>query len=221
MSERYEQPRGHAQPERPRPKEPVAAGAALDVSALPTFGFGQRSPMWWATLGLIAIESTVFALAIMSYFYLRSHASVWPMTGMPPDLLWGTLNTVILVLSMVPNQLAKKASERMDLPQVRLWMVLCMLVSIAFLVVRGFEFAALNTRWDSDAYGSIVWMLLGLHTTHLVTDAYDSGVLTVLMFTGPLEGKRFVDVSENATYWYFVVLSWLPIYATIYFGARY
>jgi heme/copper-type cytochrome/quinol oxidase subunit 3 len=221
MSERFEQQAGRAQPDLPGPKEPVRAGAALDVSPLPTFGFGQRSPMWWATLGLIAIESTVFALTIMSYFYLRSHANVWPMTGMPPDLLWGTLNTVILIASMVPNQLAKKAAEGMNLPQVRLWMVVCMLFSIAFLVVRGLEFTALNTRWDSDAYGSVVWMLLGLHTTHLVTDTYDSGVLTVLMFTGPLEGKRFVDVSENAAYWYFVVLSWLPIYAVIYFGARY
>jgi heme/copper-type cytochrome/quinol oxidase subunit 3 len=223
MSERLDPQRGHAQPAGPEPREPVraSASAALDVAALPTFGFGQRSPMWWATLGLIAIESTVFALTIMSYFYLRSHASVWPMTGMPPDLLWGTLNTVILVASMAPNQLAKKASERMDLGQVRLWMVVCLLFSLAFLVVRGLEFTALNTRWDSDAYGSVVWMLIGLHTTHLATDTYDSAVLTVLTFTGPFESKRFVDVSENAMYWYFVVLSWIPIYAVVYFGARY
>ena len=193
----------------------------LDVSGLPTFAFGNRSPMWWGTLGLMAIEGTVFALAIMSYFYLRSHATAWPMSRFPPDLIWGTVNTGIMLVSMVPNQLAKRAAERLDLAGVRRWMVVCMLVSIAFLVVRGFELTTLNTRWDSNAYGSAVWMLLGLHTTHLITDAYDSLVLTVLMFTGPLEGKRFVDVSENAAYWYFVVLSWIPIYAVIYFGARY
>lgn len=194
--------------------------ALLDVGKLPTFGFGHRSPMWWGTMGLVAIESTVFALAIMSYFYLRSHAAAWPMSGLPPDLLWGSVNTAIMVGSMVPNHFAKRAAERMDLPKVRLWMVVCMLVSVAFLTVRVFEFKTLNTHWTSDAYGSIVWMLLGLHTTHLITDAYDSLVLTVLMFTGPLEGKRFVDVSENAGYWYFVVLSWIPIYAVIYWGAR-
>jgi cytochrome c oxidase subunit 3 len=192
----------------------------LDVKGLPTFGFGHRSPMWWGTMGLVAIESTVFALAIMSYFYLRSHAAAWPMSGLPPDLLWGSVNTAIMVGSMVPNHFAKRAAERLDLPKVRLWMTVCMLVSVAFLTVRVFEFQTLNTHWDSDAYGSIVWMLLGLHTTHLITDAYDSLVLTVLMFTGPLEGKRFVDVSENAGYWYFVVLSWIPIYAVIYWGAR-
>lgn len=202
-------------------KEPVRRGAALDVSTLPTFAFGTRSPMWWGTMGLVVIESTVFALTIMAYFYLRSHASAWPMQGVPPDLLWGGVNTAVLLASLWPNQMAKRAAERLDLAAVRVWMTVCMLFSLAFLAVRVLEFTTLNTRWDTDAYGSVVWMLLGLHTTHLVTDAWDSLVLTVLMFTGPHEGKRFVDVSENAGYWYFVVLSWLPIYAVIYWGARF
>ncbi|QGZ39550.1 heme/copper-type cytochrome/quinol oxidase subunit 3 [Pseudoduganella flava] len=194
----------------------------LDVAHLPTFAFGHRSPMWWGTMGLIAIESTVFALAIMTYFYLRSHAHVWPMTerGEPPDLLWGTVNTFILLLSMIPNEIARRAAEKLDLSRVRVSLFACLGFALAFLAVRAFEFTALHTRWDSDAYGSIVWMLMGLHTLHLLTDTWDSAVLAVLMVTGPVDGKRFADVSENAVYWYFVVASWLPIYATVYFGAR-
>jgi len=197
-------------------------GRALQVGHLPTFAFGHRSPMWWGTMGLIAIESTVFALAILMYFYLRSHADVWPMTeqGTPPALLWGTVNTLVLLVSMIPNEMARRAAMRLDLRGVRIALVACMLSSLVFLAVRVLEFGTLNTRWDSDAYGSAVWMLMGLHTLHLLTDAWDSGVLTVLMFTGPLDGRRFVDVSENAGYWYFVVGSWLPIYATVYWGAR-
>jgi heme/copper-type cytochrome/quinol oxidase subunit 3 len=195
--------------------------ALLDICHLPTFAFGPRSPMWWGTVGLMVIEGTVFALAVMTYFYLRSHASVWPMSRFAPDLTWGNINTLVMLGSLAPNWLAKRAAERLDLPKVRFWMVVCMAFALAFLAVRVFEFGVLNTRWDSNAYGSIVWMLMGLHTTHLVTDAYDSLVLTVLMYTGPLEGKRFVDVSENAAYWYFVVFSWLPIYAVIYWGARF
>jgi cytochrome c oxidase subunit 3 len=45
-------------------------------------------------------------------------------------------------------------------------------------------------------------------------------VLTVLMFAGPVEEHRFVDVEENAVYWYFVVLAWLPIYGVIYWAPR-
>jgi heme/copper-type cytochrome/quinol oxidase subunit 3 len=199
----------------------VEQGRLLDVSTLPTFAFGHRSPMWWGTMGLMLIEGTVFALTVMSYFYLRSHAAGWPMSRLPPELVWGNVNTAIMLISMVPNHFAKKAAERLDLQKVRFWLVACLLVSILFLGVRVLEFGALNTRWDSNAYGSVVWMLMGLHTTHLVTDAYDSAVLTVLTFTGPMEGKRYVDISENAAYWYFVVLSWIPIYLVVYWGARF
>jgi heme/copper-type cytochrome/quinol oxidase subunit 3 len=169
---------------------------------------------------MMAIEGTVFALAIATYFYLRSHSDSWPMNSGPPELRWGTLNTVVLLFSCIPNELAKRAAQRCDLRGVRIALVLCMLFTIVFLVVRWFEFTALNCRWDDSAYGSIVWTLLALHTTHLVTDAYDSGVLTTLTFVETMDGKRFVDVSESAVYWYFVVLSWLPIYAVIYWAAR-
>jgi len=195
-------------------------GQSIDVSGLPSFAFSHRSPMWWGTLGMMAIEATVFALTIATYFYLRSHSDTWPMTAAPPDLLWGTLNTAIMVLSAVPNHFAKRAGERYDVAGVRLWIVVGLAFGLAFIAVRVMEFAALNVRWDSNAYGSVVWTLLGLHTVHMVTDWLDTLVLGVLFFTGPLEGKRFVDVSENSLYWYFVVWTWLPIYLVIYWGAR-
>lgn len=193
----------------------------LDVSALPTFAFGHRSLMWWGTVGLIVIESMIFALTVAAYFYLRSHSSEWPMNVAPPELLWGTLNTALMIVSFLPSYLAKKAAEKLDLHKVRVWIVVSTAFALAILLVRVFEFPALNTRWDSQAYGSVLWMLMALHTVHLLTDAYDTLVLTVLMFTGPLEGKRFSDVSDNAMYWYFVVLSWLPIYAVVYWAPRF
>jgi len=196
------------------------ADGVLDVRDLPSFDFSQRSLMWWGTAGLMAIESTVFALAVVVYFYLRTHSDLWPMRSPPPDLLWGTLNTALMIASAWPNQLAKRASTRLDRSGVQLWLTVCTVFGFLILVLRGLELTALNVRWDADAYGSIVWMIMLLHTTHLVTDSYDTIVLDVLFFKGPLEGKRYVDVNENAIYWDFVVLSWLPIYAVIYFGAR-
>jgi heme/copper-type cytochrome/quinol oxidase subunit 3 len=194
----------------------VRRGNALDVSGLPSYAYGHRSLMWWGTWSMIAVEATVFALAIMAYFYIRSQAREWPPGVAPPDLLWGTVNTFILVASGFPNHWAKKAAERRDLPQVRLWLSVCLAFSVAFIVVRFLEYTVLNVRWDTNAYGSIVWILLSLHFTHLLTDFFDSAVLTALMFGGPLDGRRFVDVAESGMYWYFVVITWIPIYLTIY-----
>ena len=84
----------------------------------------------------------------------------------------------------------------------------------------GFEFPALNVRWDEDAYGSIVWFVLALHTTHLATDVVDTAVLTAVMYRTEPSEKRFVDVSENALYWGFIVLAWLPIYIALYWFPR-
>jgi len=194
---------------------------AIDVSRLAPGAFGYRSIMFWGTLGIIFIEGMAFALTIGAYFYLRTRVHNWPPAGtVPPDLLWGTVNTVVLLVSTIPNELTKKAAERIDLRSVRLWLVVCMVSGALFNAIRVLEFMSLNVSWTSDAYGSVVWLLLGLHTTHIVTDFLDTGVLTVLMFTGPVEERRFVDVAENSVYWYFVVLAWLPIYGVIYWAPR-
>ena len=43
---------------------------ALNLHALPTYGFGAKALTWWGTLAFIAIEGSVFAMAVGAYFYL-------------------------------------------------------------------------------------------------------------------------------------------------------
>ena len=199
----------------------MSARRNIDVSGLPTYAFGHRQLTWWATWSMILMEGTMFVIFIITYFYLRTRAEEWPPGGMqPPALLWGTVNTLIILASCVPNYLAEKAAKKLDLKGVRLWMIVTFLLAVAFAVVRVFEFRALRVAWHQNAYGSIVWVNLGFHTTHLLTDLVDTAVLIALMFLGPIEGKRFVDVSENGIYWYFVVAMWLPLYFVLYIAPR-
>ena len=198
----------------------VRMGDALDVSGLPSYGFAHRSLMWWGNAGMMTIEGVAFGFMVVIYFYLRDIARVWPDAGRAPDLLWGTVNLAVILASAVPNYLAQKAALDRSLSRVRFWLYACSFVGIALCAVRWFEFGALNVRWDDGAYGSVVWVLMGLHSFNLVTDVLDTFVLTAVTYSKPVEGKRYVDIAENCGYWYFVVLTWLPIYAVVYFGAR-
>ncbi len=193
---------------------------AIDVSSLPSYAFGHRNLMWWGGAGLMLMEGTMFAMLIVAYLYLKGRSPEWPPGYFPPVLFWGTLNTAILLVSTIPNMKAKQAAERLDLRALRMWMCVALVFGGAFVTVRVFEFGALNVWWDSNAYGSVVWTLLGFHTVHLLTDVIDSIVLTVLLFIGPLQENHFTDAAENALYWYFVVISWLPVYACIYLAPR-
>jgi len=202
------------------PPRPTSQGSALDLARLPDYGFGAASPMWWGTLGFIAIEGTGFVLAGASYLYILTQNGRFPLGAGPPTLWPGILQTLLLLASVVPNIWVDRASRREDLGQVRVGLLVMSAIGIATCVIRAFEFPALNIYWDDNAYGSLQWLLLGLHATHLGTDLADTLVLAALMFTRHGHGKRFSDVSDNAAYWYFVVAAWLPIYALIYWVPR-
>jgi heme/copper-type cytochrome/quinol oxidase subunit 3 len=177
--------------------------------------------MWWGTLAFIGIEASGFGLAVATYLYLAQNAQEWPLAAPPPGLLPGTLLTIVLLISAIPNQILKRSAQEQRLANTRLGLVIMCLFGLLPLIIRVFEFSAFKVSWDSNAYGSIVWMLLGLHTLHIVTDFADTLVLTALMFTrhGRM-AKRFSDVNDNAVYWDFVIVSWLPLYAVIYWFPR-
>jgi cytochrome c oxidase subunit 3 len=193
-----------------------------DLTGLPTHAFGHRSLTWWGVVAFFAIEGTAFAVAIGAYFFLQGLEDSWPPEPwLPPDLLAGTLFTILILLSEIPNTIVKRAARRQDLATIRKYLLVLMPFLAVLLVLRAFEFKSLNVLWTDNAYGSIVWALLLLHTTHILTDVADTVVVTALMFTPhSAENRRIVDVEENALYWRFVWLCWLPFYLLIYWAPR-
>jgi len=193
-----------------------------DLAELPTHAFSYRSLTWWGIIGFMVIEGVGFAMAIAAYFFLMSQEQEWaPRPTLPPDLLAGTLFTILMLLSEIPNSMIKKAAESYDAASVRKLLPAVVAIGAVLFVIRGFEFNSLNVLWYDNAYGSIIWALLVLHTLHVGTDWIDTVVLWRLMNTPHgEEPRRLVDVDENALYWRFVWLTWLPIYALIYWVPR-
>jgi len=191
-----------------------------DLSDLPDYSFGPTTPGWWGVLGFILVEGVAFVLAIGAYYYLVPNESQWPPRSSPPPLLWATVFLLIALASELPNVWVKRRAEALELRQVQLGLAVMTLLGVVLIGVRAFEIAALNVRWDSTAYGSIVWALLLLHTFHTVTDVYDSVVLLALAYVHGLNGRQFSDVSDNSVYWHFIVGSWVVLYAVIYWTPR-
>ena len=92
---------------------------------------------------------------------------------------------------------------------------------MAATVLRILEFTTLNCRWTDDAYSSTIWVLIGLHSGHLLTELIETLVLLVMSFTRRMEGSRLADAAINSDYWYFVVISGLIVNFLIYGTTRF
>ena len=82
-----------------------------------------------------------------------------------------------------------------------------------------FTITAIEPR-GAELHVGVLWTAL-TEAGECISLVVDTLVLTAMMFKGPLEGKHFVDIAENSGYWHFVVLSWIPIYAVIYWAPRF
>jgi cytochrome c oxidase subunit III len=199
----------------------VNSPITIDVRTLPAKAFGPRTTIWWGVLGLLTIEGTMFGILVASYLYLTKNFSAWPPLGTPPpDLGVATVNMILLLASVWPMRVAHRAAFIERRRPIALALAVCTLAGMVALVLRFFEFRAMHIRWDTNAYGSIVWTILGMHTGHLIASTLENILLMVLMRAGPVESKHFVDTNVNAVYWYFVVFAWLPIYCLVYFAPR-
>lgn len=193
----------------------------INLANLPLHGMGSASPSWWGTLAYMLIEGMGFALVLAVYLYLMSVAPQWPLNAPLPKLAAGTWLTLLLLASLVPNLVLARLAKTKKLAKIRLGLVVMSLLGALPLVLRAYEFPAMRVKWDDNAYGSIVWAILALHTAHLITDLMDTLVLTALMFTRHADNpRRYGDVEDNAMYWNFIVLAWVPLYLCIYWVPR-
>lgn len=199
-----------------RPRE------AIDVSKLPTAVFGHRDVMWWGTTLFAVIEGFTLALCAATYLYVRKNFVEWPPERTPqPSLLWPTVSLVVLLGSLLPAWWTKRQAYRLDLAAVRRGLVASSVLGLAAFLLRFTEFFALGTRWDAHAYGSAAWFVVGAHVLLHLFDIGDTIGLTVLSAVGPWEEKHFVNTTDNSNYWYFMVLSWIPLYALVFLGPRF
>jgi cytochrome c oxidase subunit 3 len=194
----------------------------LNVSGLPTYVFGARSISWWATVGMTVIEAFMYCLCLGTYFYLATVSPKWPPPTMPlPGLFYPNLMGIALIISLLVAIWLDIKSRKEQKNLVLAGLIILSLLGIAIIILRWFELWALGTKWDVNAYGSVIWIILGVHTFHTVFEVLETIVMTLVFASGHTNGQILVNISDSCIFWYFIIAAWILTYPIVYLGPYY
>ena len=194
---------------------------AADVADLPTVTFGQRGLLWWGTLFFVIIEGWTLSIIVGAYYYVRQGSVHWPPLHTPlPSLTLPTIQLLVMLASMIPIYFADRAARRLDKPAVRLCLTVGALLLMLIAVLRWFEFGSLNVRWDSNAYGSAEWNVLGWHATLIAIELGELIGMAAVMYRANVPVKYMSDTADLALYYYYLILVWVPLYVIAYWVPR-
>ena len=192
-----------------------------DVSQLPDVTFGPRSTTWWGTVGFMITEGLSLVICAFAYLYLRKNFYHYPPLGTPlPSLGIPIIQLVVMGISIVPMWLAARRALQLDISGARIALLAAFIIKLGILVLRWYEFQALNTHWNTDAYGSAAWIVMGFHTTMLILDVAEDAGFALILWSGRGRAATLSDVVDDAMYWYFTVIAWVPLFVLLCLGPR-
>jgi heme/copper-type cytochrome/quinol oxidase subunit 3 len=209
--------------------EDILKRPTLDVADLPATAFDSKSPLWWGnTLGLF-IETTMFGILVAIYVTVAMNTDPFPpvrgdrlpaIHDSVPDLLLPTIGLIVLIVSLAPAIWLDLSARRRNEGAVKIAILVTLVFNIAAFVIRYYEFDALYFKWNDNAYGSITWMILGMHMLHIIVMGVEDIYLVLWTYLKGVDEKHALDLTVTATYWYWIVGVWILLFPLIYFTPR-
>lgn len=195
--------------------------AVLDLSQLSPYTNWTRATLWWGFMGLVLIETAVFASFIATYLYLMAGSDSWPPgPHSPPELMLPLANTAILIASSFVVHWGDKGIRHGDQRRLRIAMLAAIVMGTVFLILKYVEYHDSEYWWDSHAYGSIIWTMIGFHSAHVAAVVLKAVIVDILAWRGYFNKQRRLGAEVNGIYWHFVVVIWIPLFITIYIVPR-
>ncbi len=188
-----------------------------------------------ATFGMwlfVASEILFFGGLFMAYTLLRVlHPAAFDEAARHTNVVYGTLNTALLLTSSFTMVLAARLAE-LDLRRAMVvGLVLTAALGLGFLVVKGFEYRediaehlvpgrgfALRPA-AAQLFFSLYWAVTGLHALHLTI-----GIVAVTRLAFLVERRALALPSPQfevaALYWHIVDIVWIFLYPLLYLAGR-
>jgi cytochrome c oxidase subunit 3 len=170
-----------------------------------------------AKLGLwvfLAVVTSLFALFISAYA-MRMKLGDW--SPMPkPGLLW--LNTGVLIMTSVAMEWTRAAANRGQTGDVISGLVAGGVLTFVFLAGQLVVWQQLNASGyfvAANPANDFFYLLTAVHGLHLLGGLVAWGRTTAKVWRGVEVGKVRLSVELCATYWHYLLLVWLVVFAVL------
>jgi cytochrome c oxidase subunit III len=197
------------------PRTTVQVGDARVARALA--GRSGLPQAVWGMLTLIAAETMLLGSFIASYYYFWAHSPDWPPDGIgPPHVAVPLVLAACLAATSVPIQMASRAARAGRAGAALRLVVAAGVVQAGYLAFEVHSLAGdLNSFTpQTDAYGSIYYVLLGAAHAHVFVGLLLS-LWLVTKLAGGLTTYRANAAQAIAWYWQAVIVLTLVITGVI------
>ena len=179
----------------------------------------------------LATETLFFGGLFLLYAVSRfSHPAGFIAGAREAEVVFGTVNTVILLTSSLTMAIAERAVREGSTTLARRMMVLTITLGLAFLATKGLEYASdvknhlvpgpnfkLHETGASQ-FWAFYWTATVVHACHLTIGL---GVVARLLLIPKAElPRRWTAAEGSALYWHLVDLIWVILYPLIYLVGR-
>jgi cytochrome c oxidase subunit 3 len=162
----------------------------------------------------LAVVSSMFMLFIVSY-YTRSQFPDWEKLT-DPNILW--FNTGLLVLASVALQIASNAAKRDATGSLRNALIAASLLTVAFVggqLIAWEQLISAGYYVQGNPSTAFFYLVTGLHAVHLLGGLWYMLLVVIRLNREQQREKALRSVALCATYWHYLLLVWLVLFALL------
>lgn len=164
----------------------------------------------------LASEAMLFAGLFAAYFTLAAANEAWPPPDVDLSIPRAAIFTSVLVISSFTMQLAvHEGAAGREAASFR-WITMTGVLGAVYGANAVVELATLDFGISSHAYGSIFFMIVGIHLIHLVAGIALLGGVIALTAGTTTRMQLAPTVTVASYYWHFVVALSVAVFVVLY-----
>jgi cytochrome c oxidase subunit 3 len=189
-----------------------------------------------STLGMwvfLVTEIMFFGGLFTAYLIYRwAYATGFQEASNHLDVIWGAVNTAVLICSSLTMALAVRAAQTSAPSKTQVgWLLATIVLGTAFLGVKVIEYAdkfthnlvpGPNFHWEgeypaaAEIFYSLYFAMTGLHAIHMIIGIGIMAVIAVMAWRGTFDSDYYTPVEVSGLYWHFVDIVWIFLFPLLY-----